>query len=54
MLLIPMAVLSGVLAPVAGKILDRVDPRLILVPGLICVAAALVWYSALTTMDTPS
>ncbi|WP_149084290.1 MFS transporter [Microbacterium sp. 1S1] len=53
MLLIPMAVLSGVLAPVAGKILDRVDPRIILVPGLLCVAGALVWYSTLTTMDTP-
>ncbi|MBN6191047.1 MULTISPECIES: DHA2 family efflux MFS transporter permease subunit [Microbacterium] len=53
MLLIPMAVLSGVLAPVAGKILDRVDPRVILIPGLLCVGGALLWYSALTTMDTP-
>ena len=52
LLLIPMAVLSGVLAPVAGKLLDRVDPRIILIPGLLCVAGALIWYSALINMDT--
>jgi EmrB/QacA subfamily drug resistance transporter len=53
LLMIPMAVLSGVLAPLAGKILDRTDPRLILVPGLIAVSAALFWYAALVNMDTP-
>jgi MFS family permease len=52
LLLIPMAVLSGVLAPFAGKLLDRVDPRIILIPGLLCVVVALVWYSALINMDT--
>lgn len=53
LLMIPMAVLSGVLAPVAGKILDRTDPRLILIPGLLAVSGALFWYSALVNMDTP-
>lgn len=53
LLMIPMAVLSGVLAPVAGKILDRTDPRLILIPGLIAVSGALFWYSSLVNMDTP-
>jgi MFS family permease len=48
-----MAVLSGVLAPFAGKLLDRVDPRIILIPGLLCVIVALIWYSALINMDTP-
>jgi len=52
LLMIPMAVLSGALAPFAGKLLDRVDPRVILVPGLLCVAGALFWYSALINMDT--
>ncbi|MFJ2551355.1 DHA2 family efflux MFS transporter permease subunit [Microbacterium sp. NPDC087591] len=52
LLMIPMAVFSGVLAPLAGKILDRTDPRLILIPGLIFFAAALLWYSALVNMDT--
>lgn len=53
LLMIPTAVLSGVLAPVAGKILDRVDPRLILVPGLLAVSGGLFWYSSLVNMDTP-
>jgi len=53
LLMIPMAVLSGALAPFAGKLLDRIDPRIILVPGLLSVAGALVWYSVLINMDTP-
>lgn len=53
LLLIPMAVLSGVLAPFAGRLLDRTDPRLLLVPGLLMVAGSLFWYSALIDVDTP-
>ena len=34
-----MAVLSGVLAPFAGKLLDRTDPRFLLVPGLLASVA---------------
>ena len=48
-----MAVLSGVLAPFAGKLLDRTDPRFLLVPGLACVALSLLWYSSLMNADTP-
>ncbi|HWI31506.1 MAG TPA: DHA2 family efflux MFS transporter permease subunit [Microbacterium sp.] len=53
LLLIPMAVLSGVLAPFAGKLLDRTDPRFLLVPGLMFVAGSLFWYSSLMNVDTP-
>ncbi|MGP3533408.1 MFS transporter [Microbacterium sp. RD1] len=53
LLLVPMALISGVLAPFAGKLLDRTDPRLLLVPGLILTSAALFWYAALMTVDTP-
>ena len=53
LLLIPMAVLSGVLAPFAGRLLDRTDPRFLLVPGLLMVSGSLVWYSALMNVDTP-
>ncbi|MFG6444423.1 DHA2 family efflux MFS transporter permease subunit [Microbacterium sp. P07] len=53
LLLIPMAVLSGVLAPFAGKLLDRTDPRFLLVPGLLLVGGSLVWYSSLMNLDTP-
>jgi EmrB/QacA subfamily drug resistance transporter len=53
LLLIPMAVLSGVLAPFAGRLLDRTDPRFLLVPGLLMVAVSLFWYSSLMNVDTP-
>lgn len=53
LLLIPMAVLSGVLAPFAGRLLDRIDPRFLLVPGLALVTVSLLWYSSLINVDTP-
>lgn len=53
LLMVPMAVISGVLAAPAGRLLDRVDPRLLLVPGLLLVAASLFWYSVLMNADTP-
>ncbi len=53
LLLIPMALLTGVLAPFAGKLLDRTDPRFLLVPGMLLVAGSLVWYSTLMNADTP-
>ncbi len=53
LLMIPMAVLSGVLAPFAGQLLDRADPRMLLVPGLLLTAGALFWYAALMHADTP-
>ena len=53
LLLIPMAVAAGVLSPLAGRWLDRTDPRVLLVPGLLLVAGSLVLYSVLMNLDTP-
>lgn len=53
LLMVPMAVLSGVLAPFAGRLLDRTDPRVLLVPGLLLTAGALFWYAALMRPETP-
>ena len=53
LLLVPMAVAAGVLSPLAGRWLDRTDPRVLLVPGLLLVAGSLVLYSVLMTLDTP-
>ncbi|MCX7522962.1 DHA2 family efflux MFS transporter permease subunit [Microbacterium sp. STN6] len=47
LMLVPMALLSGGLAPVAGKLVDRFPPRYIAVAGMLLLAASLVWYSAL-------
>ncbi|WP_282837759.1 DHA2 family efflux MFS transporter permease subunit [Microbacterium flavum] len=52
LLLIPMAVFAGVLSPIAGRILDRVDPRVLLVPGLSLTAISLLWYSSLMNPDS--
>ncbi len=52
LLLIPMAVLSGVLAPVAGEAARPRGSAHHPDPGLLCVAGALIWYSALINMDT--
>ncbi|WP_231637264.1 DHA2 family efflux MFS transporter permease subunit [Microbacterium sp. No. 7] len=53
LLMVPMAVVSGALAAPAGRLLDRVDPRMLLVPGLALVAVSLFWYAALMNVDTP-
>ncbi|KJL48521.1 Multidrug resistance protein stp [Microbacterium hydrocarbonoxydans] len=52
LLLIPMAVAAGVLSPFAGKLLDRVDPRLMLVPGLTLVSIGLFLYAAMMNTET--
>ncbi|WP_196833273.1 DHA2 family efflux MFS transporter permease subunit [Mycetocola sp. CAN_C7] len=53
LMLVPMAVLSGVLAAPAGKLVDRINPRLIATAGMTLFAVALFWYSTLMTPDQP-
>ena len=52
LLLVPMAVLSAALAPVAGKLTDRIHPRTITAFGLALCSAALFWLSRVTTVDS--
>ena len=40
-------------SPFAGKLLDRTDPRFLLIPGLLAVSGSLFWYSSLMNADTP-
>ncbi|MCU1570353.1 MAG: family efflux transporter permease subunit [Naasia sp.] len=53
LMLVPMALLAGGLAPVVGKIIDRTNPRNLAVVGLVLLAVALAWYWLLLTPDTP-
>lgn len=53
LLMVPMAVIGGVLAPFTGRLLNRVDARILLVPGLLLVSLSLFWYSALMNAETP-
>jgi predicted MFS family arabinose efflux permease len=52
LLLVPMAVLSIVLAPFVGKLTDRVHPRAITATGFTALALSLVWLSAILHPDT--
>ncbi|PNI10374.1 MFS transporter [Arthrobacter sp. AFG7.2] len=53
LMMVPMALISGGLAPVVGKIIDRVNPKFITAAGLVLMAIALAWNSALMQPDTP-
>lgn len=53
LMMVPMALISGGLAPVVGKLVDRVNPKYITATGLVLMAVALLWNSALMQPDTP-
>jgi MFS family permease len=49
----PTAVLSIVLAPIAGRLTDRVHPRLLVLPGVVLVGAAMWLYTVLLSPTIP-
>ncbi|MEN0085909.1 MAG: DHA2 family efflux MFS transporter permease subunit [Leifsonia sp.] len=51
LMLAPTAVLSGVLAPFVGRLIDRVNPRNIATPALVLFAFALFLYSRMLSPD---
>ncbi|WP_238423173.1 MFS transporter [Gordonia sp. 'Campus'] len=51
--LVPMAVLTGVLAPIVGRIVDRVHPRTIVSSALLLNAVAIGWLGVVARPDTP-
>jgi len=53
LLLIPMAVFAGGLAPWVGRLIDRVHPRWIAGFGLACMSASLFWLAAVLETGTP-
>lgn len=52
-MLVPMAILSGVLAPVMGRLLDRVHPRAIIATSLLLNAIAVGWFGLIAHPATP-
>jgi len=52
LMMVPMAVISGGLAPVVGRIIDRVNPKFITAGGLILMSVALFWNATLMHPDT--
>ncbi|KAB1652158.1 DHA2 family efflux MFS transporter permease subunit [Pseudoclavibacter chungangensis] len=53
LLMVPMAVIGGVLAPFTGRLLNRVDARFLVIPGLFLVSLSLFWYASLMNTSTP-
>lgn len=53
LLLVPMAVVSGGLAPVVGRLTDRVHPRVLAGVGLASWSVSLVWLAAVMGPQTP-
>ena len=53
LMMVPMALISGGLAPVVGRIIDRVNPKFITAAGLVLMSVALLWYAFLMHPDTP-
>jgi MFS family permease len=52
LLMVPMAVLTGVLAPSVGKLVDRVHPRFIAAPGFLFLSIAFGWLAMTMKPDT--
>ena len=50
---IPMAVLTGVLAPIVGKQVDRIHPRYIITTAFFLNAVAIAWIAVIATPTTP-
>ena len=53
LLLTPMAVLSGVLAPLAGKLAQRGNPKFMAVAGFAALSVSLFWLGSILAPDTP-
>jgi EmrB/QacA subfamily drug resistance transporter len=53
LLMAPMAVISGVLAPLVGKLTDRHHPRYVAGLGLVCFPVSLAWLAAVLVPEAP-
>ncbi|MCF8611841.1 DHA2 family efflux MFS transporter permease subunit [Gordonia sp. HY285] len=53
LVMVPMAVMTGALAPVVGRVLDRVHPTVIVASGLLGYAVAMFWLGVIMTPETP-
>jgi EmrB/QacA subfamily drug resistance transporter len=53
LLLVPMAVISGALAPYVGRLTDRSHPRYVAGVGMLCLPVSLGWLAAVMRPETP-
>ena len=53
LLMMPMALVVIGLSPIVGRLLDRVDPRVVIVPAFLAFAIGMGWYVVLINTDAP-
>ena len=53
LMIAPMAVCAGVLAPVAGRFVNRIDPKRLAVPGFLIFGCSMVAYGFVMGPQTP-
>ncbi|WP_343883972.1 MDR family MFS transporter [Glutamicibacter uratoxydans] len=53
LIMLPGGLLMGLLAPMVGKLYDKVGPRPLIVPGAIVLLAALLGYAVILDAQTP-
>lgn len=53
LLMAPMAIVTGILAPFVGRLVDRAHPRMIAGPGFLVFALATAWLATRLTPTTP-
>ncbi|WP_168699504.1 DHA2 family efflux MFS transporter permease subunit [Gordonia paraffinivorans] len=51
--MVPMAILTGILAPIVGRMVDRVHPRAIVSTGLALSAVSIGWLGVICRPETP-
>lgn len=49
----PWTMVPMVVAPLAGLVIDRVGPRLLIAAGQVCLAISLAWMALIITVDLP-
>ncbi|HJC30054.1 MAG TPA: DHA2 family efflux MFS transporter permease subunit [Candidatus Dietzia intestinipullorum] len=52
LMLLPMAMIAGILAPVVGRLADRIDPRWFTAVGYFSFSASLLWLALIMDSDT--
>ena len=52
-MMVPMAVFTGILAPIVGRVLDRVHPSMIIATSLLLNAIAVGWVGTIARPETP-
>src|SRR5699024_8591276 len=52
LMLLPMAMIAGILAPVVGRLADRIDPRWFTAVGYFSFSASLLWLALIMHSDT--